>query len=455
MSLMTAYRASTSGVPGRSLTLIGFALFWALAIGMVKWSIGLPVRTMVVMIAMGWLSLAFRLPWYWLLRDNPLLKVLMGLGVWGLILSLVQSADVLEAGLVWLRWILQPATIFLFSILCCRILGAQWVAWIFIGGILLSAIVAILQGLEVPAAWRLTQVLESVQGLERQVITLAERAAGEGFDDGFRSRGISYSPIHLGYQATLVAAMAYFAWMHRPRLLKMTNGLLWGIAGLLIAALVFSGTRSSLFGVMLLLPLHLLCFSRYRVASAILVLVGILSAPALFFWASSAFDLRVLSVSDSSFAARFPLALLGLKLFVDNPFGYGWLISANSLADGYWHDLYRIKNADAVVYLGIHNHLVSFLFTYGVPGAALGLWCLRECFRRYGLLLLVALAPYAFHALFHNDGIFLGGNYIWVLLGWVHYHYLTGWGCTRQGSSLANQMGSVLCKPKEKAPVAD
>ncbi|GAA5193588.1 hypothetical protein GCM10025772_24790 [Ferrimonas gelatinilytica] len=407
------------------------------------------------MLALGWIALAFRLPWHWLFRDNPLLKVLLALGLWGFVLSLFQSAAVLDAAMVWLRWFLQPAMIFLFSILCCRIVGPRWVAGVFIGVILVSAAVAVLQGLEFGFAWGLTQTLENIQGLQRQAVMLAQRAAGEGFDDSFRARGISYSPIHLGYQAALVVAMIYLAKMHKPVLLPVANIIVWAVGVLLLCALVFSGTRSSLFGVILLLPLHMLCFSRYRVASITVVTLGILLAPALFFWASSVLDLRVLSISDSSFAARFPLALLGLKLFVDNPFGYGWLISANSLADGYWHDLYRIKNADAVVYLGIHNHLVSFLFTYGVPGALLGLWCLRECYRRYGLVLLVALAPYGFHALFHNDGIFLGGNYIWVLLGWVHYHYLTRPKAEARSQSTSQLSQFTALESEEKAPFAN
>ncbi|GAA4890770.1 O-antigen ligase family protein [Ferrimonas pelagia] len=414
-------------LPGQWVVAVWFALFWFLSVALVKWEFGLPLRTLVLVAGLGWLMFSYRIELQWCVRHNPFFPALCGFGLLGTLTSAWSGVSLPLTGLMLVKWAIQPGLILLFTMLSCRVLGAHRVLLLVLSGVVISAVVAILQGLDVQAAWDLKYKLEQLQGLDRSLVISAEQSSEFGrFSDRFRARGLSYSPIHLGYQVTLVFALLYYAWQTRRRALwPLSPPVTFALVGVLLAAVVFSGTRSSLFGLLLIIPVHMLLFSRYRFASLLLVATGLLLAPALFYTLSELFQLRIFSTSDSSFAARLPLTLLGLKLVMVNPLGYGWLVEASDLAQQFWHTLYQLDNAEVVVHRGIHNHAVKLLFVYGVPGLVLMLWLLRRMAQQYGGALLVGLSAYFFHALFHNDGIFLGGNYIWLFLGLVHYHWLS------------------------------
>ncbi len=412
----------------RPLLLTGlgiFLLFWLLAVTMVKLEVGLPVRVLVLMVGLGWFVLMFRVPWRALMTDNPHLNALGAIALVGILTTLWGTLDWASTLLMVVKWTLQPALAFAFTLLVCHLYGPRPVVLIFFGVVALTSMVAVLQGLEFQPAWDLKYHFEQWQGLDRAQIFAIEQESGDGaFQDQYRSRGLSYSPIHLGYQITLVVGLLYYAAVSAPRLNPLSPFWTRCLLALLIAAAIFSGTRSTIGGIAFLLPLHYLFCHQRRGLAVVLALLSMVLVPLLFVLASELFDLRIFSTSDSSMHARVPLTLLGFQLFWDNPLGHGWLIEASDLADDYWHQLYHINNAEVVVYRGIHNHAVKMLFVYGVFGAWILLRYLGALKRQFGVAILVALAPYGFHALFHNDGIFLGGNYIWVWLGIMHSHWM-------------------------------
>ncbi|MBY5994261.1 O-antigen ligase family protein [Ferrimonas balearica] len=408
-----------------SLVLGSFLLYWVLAITMVKLELVLPVRVWVLLVGLGSLLLLYRVQTADLFNDNPHLPALGALTVIGVLTSLWGTLDWAGTLLMTIKWMLQPAMTFLFTLLICRLIGVRPVAQVFVLVIALTCTVAVMQGLDIQAAWDLKYRFETWQGLDRDQVVALEQVRGSGeFDDQYRARGLSYSPVHLGYQIALVVALFYYARSRAPQLQPFSPLVVKGLLVLLFAAAIFSGTRSTIGGLLLLWPAHLLLNGRNRGMGLMLVLAGIAIAPLLFVLAAQVLELRIFSTSDTSLAARVPLSLLGLQLFLDNPLGHGWLVEASDLADQYWHQLYRINNAEVVVYRGIHNHAVKMLFVYGLLGAAVFLAYLLRLKRQYGMAIWVALVPYAFHALFHNDGIFLGGNYIWVWLAMIHFDYL-------------------------------
>ncbi|MBW3166616.1 O-antigen ligase family protein [Ferrimonas balearica] len=422
---MSAVIATERTHPLAMLALAIFALFWCLAVTMVKLEAGLPVRVWVLLLGLGWLATLYRVPWAELTRGNVHLSTLAGMAAVGMITTLWSTLDWPGTLLMVVKWVLQPALAFLFTVLIAHLYGVRVVVRIFFAVVALTAFVAVLQGLDVQPAWDLKYRFEQWQGLDRaQIFAIEQESGGGAYQDQYRSRGLSYSPIHLGYQITLVVGLLYYASQRAPALNPLTPRWSWALIGLLFAAAVFSGTRSTIGGLLLLLPLHYLVCHKHRGVGVLLVTGLLLLAPVLFALASQLLDLRIFSTTDSSMQARVPLTMLGLKLFWDNPLGHGWLIEASDLADQYWHRLYHINNAEVVVYRGIHNHAVKMLFVYGLVGAGLLIYYLATLKRMFGVALLVALAPYGFHALFHNDGIFLGGNYIWVWLGILHCYWM-------------------------------
>ncbi|MBY5923585.1 O-antigen ligase family protein [Ferrimonas balearica] len=418
---MTLARAYPQTLTGLGL----FLLFWTLAVIMVKLEMGLPARVWVLLLGLGWFALMFRVPWRTLLNDNAHLNALAAIMLVGVLTTLLNSLDWSNAILMAVKWALQPALAFLFTLLVCHLYGTRPVILIFLAVVALTSVIAVLQGLEFQPAWDLKYRFEQWQGLDRaQIFAIEQESGGDAYHDLYRSRGLSYSPIHLGYQITLVAGLLYYAAIRAPQLNPLSPFWTWSLLLLLLAAAIFSGTRSTIGGLVLLLPLHFLfCHSR-RGLAVLLALLFALMLPLLFMLASELLDLRIFSTSDSSMHSRVPLTLLGLQLFWDNPLGHGWLIEASDLADQYWHRLYQIDNAEVVVYRGIHNHAVKMLFVYGVFGAGILVHYLIKLKQQFGVAILVALAPYGFHALFHNDGIFLGGNYIWVWLGIMHCYWM-------------------------------
>ncbi|MBY6188694.1 O-antigen ligase family protein [Marinobacter hydrocarbonoclasticus] len=414
-------RVETQNLIGLGL----FLLFWAFAVTMVKLEVGLPVRVWVLLMGLAWLVLAYRISWHDLTVDNPHLVALGGILLVGLVTTLWSTLDWASTLFMAVKWTLQPVLAFLFTVLICRLYGIATVVKIVFGVIAVTATVAVLQGLEFQPAWDLKFRFEQWQGLDRaQIFAIEQESGGGEYDDRYRSRGLSYSPIHLGYQITLVVGLLYYAVLNAPKLNPLSPFWTGALLLLLCAAAVFSGTRSTIGGLLVLVPLHYLVCHRNRGLGVLLVTGLVLLAPVVFALAAELLDLRILSTSDSSLHARIPLTLLGLQLFWDSPLGHGWLVEASDLSHHYWHRLYHIDNAEVVVYRGIHNHAVKMLFVYGVFGAWILLRYLGALKRDFGVALLVALAPYGFHALFHNDGIFLGGNYIWVFLGILHCYRL-------------------------------
>ncbi len=406
-----------------------FVLFWLASVFLVKWEIGLPVRTLILFFGVLYISIIYRSNFTYIFFKNFHFWALLSIGLIGFFMSSFYTLDLVASGLYSLKWIIQPALILVFTMLCCLYIGEKTVVIFYAGVILLSCTVAILQYFDLQLAWDLKSQLDAIQSIDRVATVIAENDSGFGvYNDRFRARGLSYSPIHLGYQIALVWGLFYISWQNNnptifpfPRLVRYT------IIGVLFFAIIATGTRSIFFGILLLYILHFLFNTKNKSLLIIVALISIafISIGSTFYAAlMNALDIRVLSIENSSSFSRLPLALFGLLLFADNPIGHGWLIEAEVYANEYWQYLHQFQNAEAIVQLGLHNHLIKTLFVYGLGGLATLFFYIKSIFKYYGLVYLIGLSPYYFHSLFHNDGIFLGGNYIWVFMGIIHFDFV-------------------------------
>ncbi|SHI26524.1 O-antigen ligase family protein [Ferrimonas marina] len=406
---------------------LGAGLFVALSIYLVKLSVGLPVRTLVLLSLFSAFATLFRVHWPTLL-DNFHLRALAAMGLFGLVASLIFEFELAGPGYQMFRFIIQPGVVLITGLMLCQLLGVRFLSQLFLAAILVSATVAVLQGLNLQPAWDLANKLAVLQGMERSDIFVSENTSGGGvYIDRFRPRGLSYSNIHLGYQACLCFMMFYLSRMLPTRfadLFPRNNLLAFAILAWLLVAVFMTGTRSSLYGLLLLWPAHLFFTSRQKIPIVLLGLAILMMVPVIQPILYEVLDVRVLSIEDSSFAARKPLAMVGLLLFLDMPIGHGWLADTTELQAEYWHMLYQMENARAVAGRDLHNNPIRLLFVYGIGAIVTLTWYFLKLKAHYSKYLLIGLVPYLAHSTFHNDGLFLGGNYIWLVFAMIHACYL-------------------------------
>ena len=407
-----------------------FLLFWLVSVFLVKWEIGVPVRTIILFFSVVYIPVIYQAKFNYILFKNFHFLALLAIGIIGFLISSFYTLDLVSSALYTLRLAIQPALILVYTMLCCYYIGLKTVINIFVAVILISGIIATFQYFDVQLAWDIRSKLDAVQSLDRLAIVITENDSVLGvYNDRFRGRGLSYSPIHLGYQVALVWALFYISWKNNNFDIfpySRTTGFI--IIGILFVTIISTGTRSIFFGIILLYILNFIFFTKNKpliilfiITSVVLIIVG----PSIYNSLLNIFDIRVLQLDNSSGFSRVPLAIFGFLLFLDNPFGHGWLIETEVFASKYWYYLHKIRNAEAILQLGLHNHLLRILYVYGIGGLTILVVYMKSIIKYYGLVYLIALSPYYFHSLFHNDGIFLGGNYIWVFMGIIHFDFVS------------------------------
>ena len=123
---------------------------------------------------------------------------------------------------------------------------------------------------------------------------------------------------------------------------------------------------------------------------------------------------RLLRVDDKSAAARSVFAYYGLRLFADNPLGYGLAFQPTEMWAAYWPDLYMMRGSKGTQEHMLHNYPLSMLNIYGIGILLLAPLALR-LLRRAGPYLLFFI-PYAVHIMFHNSGPFFSDTIIWFVI---------------------------------------
>ena len=123
---------------------------------------------------------------------------------------------------------------------------------------------------------------------------------------------------------------------------------------------------------------------------------------------------RVLRTDDKSAAARSVFTYYGIRLFIDNPVGYGFGFLPYELWAPYWPDLYMMRGSRGTQENMLHNYVLSMVNIYGVGlliVAPLALKLLIRAFPYY-----IFFIPYGVHILFHNSGPFYSDTIIWFVI---------------------------------------
>lgn len=405
-----------------------FAIFMVLSLYLIKFGGEIPLRTVYGLALTIYIFLFIsRKSLVCFVQRNSVIAVALVLGLSGGLATLIGVGDFGDVINYIIKWILQPLIIMCLAYQVSFCLGPLQTFKIVLVTYGFTLLIAVLQGLEVSAAWEFRYFVNSLQGIGDEVRALDEidfDASDGDFDDGSRARGISWSAIHLSYQACLVIGMVFLSKVdqrYQPlRLDKFSANIILALA---IMSVIFSGTRSALIGVVVLPLLYFFWKSKHKllvsVVAAGLITLIVFVLPLM----QEALNLRVLQAQDSSANMRLPLYLFGAQLFLDQPWGYGWIDQSVYYAQDYWQHYRHMEGAESIFLRGLHNYALNIVWVYGVFGLAAIVYLLASMKVSFGPLFLIALAPYFINSLFHNGGVFYGGNYIWVFIGIAKYLY--------------------------------
>ena len=272
---------------------------------------------------------------------------------------------------------------------------------------------------------------------------------GVGVEAG-RVSGTLSNPVYLGFfmVITFFAAL-YLVYQERSQSAKI----IWSaLAFLCLIAIVMSGTRAALFGMLLSIGLlavfYLLFFLRNRdqlrkriIFSLLLISILLL----LLFWLapkdlfSGGLGARFMSVLDpAAIEGRFPGWETAVRAWRDKPIlGWGWE-SFNYLYYKYF-DAHFLKHIGAYyVFNDAHNTFLNLMAETGLAGllsylsiwiaAVFALWRGRKKMGEMPTFILITLfAAYTLQSIFAFDTV---STYvvIFVILAFVNNNYFTGYG---------------------------
>ena len=375
---------------------------------LIKLTIGFPVRTLLVSFLFILLALTYRREVLRVVAVHSLtMLIFIGVSLTGIFLTVISGRGLSLTFHSTLSNVIQPFLIFTTTYVMIRLIGARFVAAVFIGSALLTGGVALLQYLGIDTAWQIRDWLGEFQSVPAE-LELREQ-------DLNRPKGISLTPIIFSYHIASAYVLSYI--LYRERLLPGWGYLFLVIA--MLAASVANGTRS--------LVLAILVFeivtnvSRFQLRSLLWAFALCSSTVVGYLWLQAEGS-RVTSIEDTSALGRLALFVFGLRLAADHPLGLGWGFEPGEFAWLYWEHISSFVNSEGVYRLGIHNAFINFFLNYGVFGIlAVALVAIIKP-RKFASFLF-CFSAYFFHSLFHNNGLFLGEYYFWFVFAFFLYYY--------------------------------
>lgn len=375
-----------------------FLLVVVLYTALTKMSVGLPIRTLVlVFLAAVLFTCYFNEARRFFEKHVVITGMFFALGTIGSVLTYVNQRSVSATFEGLTSNILQPYLIFFCTFVLIRLLGMPLVATITFTGAFLTGLTAIIQYFQINAAWRIREFLSDVQD---ESSAIRAYVANRG-----RSIGLSVTPIVFSYH--MMCAYVALNALYRFKYIRWV--LYYGSVGLLSIATFANGTRSVLLGIAVS---EMVMELRKRTLKSMLKVGAIFLAGAALYLYAEYSGSRIAETDDDSALGRFVLLNYGLLLAADNPFGLGWDFDAAGYAWLYWEYLSDSVNADGVFRLGLHNAFLNYFLIYGLGGTLLAFIALLYD-PRFVFEMSLYLSSYIVHAFFHNNGMFIGDYFFW------------------------------------------
>lgn len=375
---------------------------------------GLPVRSFLILLTGGLVVL-----WDYttLLRIWLVSKVYLLLAIIGLLVSLlndVSIATIINGELKLLQSYLMVVTAFF----VVEQFGLRTLSLIVIGVALPSAIIGILQGIDVQFAWKLHSMVMNLQNKE-----LSDEIQAQITEVLIRPPGLSLYAIPQTYM--LLGALVlnlYLVLQQRANLAFQLVAVV--VSVLLVGGIVASETRSAM-GAALLMPalIYLILFpARVLPIAGLLVILGAIAA--LLLAGKAGVDSRLMSLDDASAAGRSTLYKYGLELFLQQPFGYGFNFDTVEYAVEYFtnqRNLFSYEPSEKAQYIvPVHNSILNLVHTFGFAGLLLlGYYVYRLIGHSWYRAVFIGGA--FLNSVFHNSGILSNDLFMDIVIAVMVY----------------------------------
>ncbi|WML89130.1 O-antigen ligase family protein [Thiothrix lacustris] len=359
---------------------------------------GLPVRSFLILLAGG---LVVMRDYTTLFRIGLASKVYLLLAMLGLVVSLANNVTPGNIANGELK-LLQSYLMILVSFFVVEQFGFRTLGYLVVGIALPSALVGIMQALDVQFAWKLQGALAGIQNKE-----LSDEIQSQITEALLRPPGLSLYAIPQTYM--LLGALMLNLYLVLQNRYNPRFQMVAVVVGLILAGGIFASETRSAMGAALLMPalIYLFLFpARVIPATGLLVLLGGLAFVLLA--DKAGIDSRMISLDDASAAGRSTLYKYGTELFLRQPFGYGFNFDTVEYAVQYFVNDQNLFNYDpsekAHYIVPVHNSILNLVHTFGFAGVFLLVYYVYRLIAGSWYRAVFILGAFV-NSLFHNAGI--------------------------------------------------
>ncbi len=336
---------------------------------------------------------------------NRVYGLLMLVGLLISLLNEVSLSDIISGELK----LLQSYLVVLVSYFIVSNLGFKYLAGAFLLLVLPSALIGILQALDVNKAWLLHDLL---MALQNKVISVEIQAQMQ--EALSRPPGLALYAIPQTYM--LLSALIFSSyWVLSAQLKTRDQWLLLAVNIILVGGIFASETRSAMGAALF----TLLAIYIWRFRSTVVMLSGLLVALGAVVYliqtGDAALESRLMSLDDQSAQGRKTLYKYGVDLFLQHPLGYGFGFDTVEYATNFFINAQNIfsygPEEKAQYIVPVHNALLNLVHAFGVGGLALFTYYLYRLLDGYWYRY-VFLCGALMNSVFHNAGILAGDLFI-------------------------------------------
>ncbi|MEZ5537547.1 MAG: O-antigen ligase family protein [Thiolinea sp.] len=344
---------------------------------------------------------------------NKLYLILMVYGLLASLLNLAEPGKIINGELK----LLQSYLVVLCGYYLVRNFGYKPLAYMFLLVVVPSAIVGILQGLEVNKAWVLHDWVSALQNKE-----ISDDIQSQIDEALLRPPGLALYAIPQTYM--LLSAVVFSSYL----VLSSEAGaraqtLLLLVNAIILMGIVASETRSAMGAALFILGA--VYFYKFRTASILLLTTLLIAGVAFYLLQNDAgLDSRIASLDDASAQGRKTLYKYGLELFLRQWWGYGFNFDTVEYAPHYFINAMNIfsygPDEKAQFIVPVHNSLLNIMHTFGILGVIVFVYYLYRLVDGFWYRL-VFIAGMLMNSSFHNAGILAGDLFVDMVIAALLY----------------------------------
>lgn len=375
---------------------------------------GVPFRSMLIMLAGALVAFHQKDIFSEIKRVNKVYLVLMGYGLLVSLVSQVELSKIINGELK----LLQSYLVILCGYYLVRNFGFKALAYTFLLVVTPSALVGIMQALDVNTAWALHDAISTLQNKK-----ISFDIQGQIEEALLRAPGLALYAIPQTYM--LLAAVVFSCYLVLSSELAGRYQLLLLLVNIVILlGIVASETRSAMGAALFMLTVVYV----YKFRSASLVLIGTVLLAGIAFYLinmnEAGIDSRIISLDDQSAQGRVTLYKYGIELFLQRWWGYGFNFDTVEYAPHYFINSLNLfsygPDEKAQYIVPVHNSILNTMHTYGILGVIVLVYYLYRLVDGFWYRAVFILGT-LMNSCFHNAGILAGDLFIDMVIAALLY----------------------------------